>query len=122
MLPRLRRLHVGRFLRHWGAAGHRSTAEVGCALRSLFTLAPSVEELSVAHGKVYVSDKDQKMGKRVPPLPGCDGALELLPASLRRLSLSTIVLRDDDKLALARLPRSGLGLGFGLGSGSGLGP
>jgi len=96
---------VGRFMRPWGATGHRTTAEVGCALRSLFTLAPSMEELSVAHGKAYVSEKERKMGMRVPPLPGCDGALELLPASLRRLSLSTIVLRDDDKLALAQLPR-----------------
>ena len=54
------------------------------------------------------------MGMSVPPLPGFNGALELLPTSLRRISLSTIVLGNEDKLALAQLPRSGLGLGLGL--------
>ena len=92
-------------MRGFYSLGHKSTGEVGHALRSLFTLAPSLEELSLSHGRMHMSGEDRKMGKPTPPLPGCDGALELLPASLCRLSLSTLVLNNDDKLALAQLPQ-----------------
>jgi hypothetical protein len=106
VLPRLRKLRIGSFVQRFSCSlGHKSTGEVGHALRSLFTLAPSLEDLSLTHGKVYMSGPDRKMCKPLPPLPGCDGALELLPASLRRFSLSTMVLNNDDKLALAQLPQ-----------------
>lgn len=105
MLPRLRKLRIGSFVRSFSASGHKSTAEVGRALRSLLTLAPGLEDLSLSHGTMYMSGKDRKAQLARPPLPGCDGALELLPTSLCRLSLGTMVLNDDDKLALAQLPQ-----------------
>eukprot|EP00320_Phaeocystis_rex_P000387 CAMPEP_0119065704 /NCGR_PEP_ID=MMETSP1178-20130426/8452_1 /TAXON_ID=33656 /ORGANISM="unid sp, Strain CCMP2000" /LENGTH=521 /DNA_ID=CAMNT_0007047239 /DNA_START=70 /DNA_END=1635 /DNA_ORIENTATION=+ len=103
VLPRLRKLHIGRFVLF--SSHHMNTGDMGRAFRAFFALAPCLEHLSLSHGKMWYSREDRKSGKPMPPLPGCDGALELLPTSLRCLSLSTMVLNDDDKLALAQLPQ-----------------
>ena len=86
MLPRLRKLRIDRLVRTF-AGGHKTTQTMGRALRSLFSVAPNLEEAALSHGRMYLSGAERKAGKAEEPLPECDGALEFLPAScLRRAS------------------------------------
>ncbi len=82
---------------------HLTTGQCGNALRTIFSSAPNVQELSITHGQNRVSARERKMGRVVDPLPGVDGALADLPSSLVKLTLTTFTLAAND-FDLSTLP------------------
>lgn len=92
---RLRVLRISSLIHPFGGT-HMSTASLEAMLRTLFSSAPVLEDLFICHGKIHLSSKDIKLGKRMPPLPGVGGALADLPISLKKLHLGTISLLPGD--------------------------
>jgi len=92
---RLRELTLHALVHSFGQT-HLTTHSCGASLRAIFAAVPNLEKLSIDHGEVRVSNRAYSDGFRKDPLPGVDGALAELPASVVTLSLGHMTLASTD--------------------------
>ena len=92
---RLRELTVDSLIHSFGGK-HLTTEQCGQALRIVFSAGRNLERLTLHHGRMHLSGREMKEGKRIEPSPGANGALAELPASLVSLNLGDIALTPTE--------------------------